>query len=121
MILLADMTAVWMFLAGVGLFAFILLRRSYRYFGKPRQRTSDAALDLQPRPKGPWDGAQHDVMARIDRQEVEMFEIARDLNGQLSSKILVLEQLIADSQRQIVRMEDLLAQLDHAHDSASIE
>lgn len=121
MILLANMTAVWMFLAGVGLFAFILLRRSYRYFGKPRQRRSDAALELQPRPKGPWDGMQHDAMARIERQEVEMFEIARDLNGQLSAKILVLEQLIHDSQQQITRMEDLLAQLDHAHGDASIK
>jgi hypothetical protein len=117
--LLANITAVWLFLAGVGLLAFILMRRSYRYFGKPSRRRNESALDLQPRPKGPWDGAQHDAMARIDREKVEMFEMARDLNGQLSSRIIVLEKLIADSQRQIKRMEELVAQLDHAHDDAT--
>jgi hypothetical protein len=121
MILFANITAVWMFLAGVGLLTFILMRRSYRYFGKSRRRRNDTALDLQPRPKAPWDGVQHDAMARIDRQKVEMFEMARDLNGQLCSKIIVLEKLIADSQRQITRMEELVAQLDHAHDEASFQ
>lgn len=121
MILFASMTAVWMFLAGVGLFAFILLRRSYRYFGTSRRRVDNAAIDLQPRPKAPWDGVQHDAMARIDRQKVEMFEMARDLNGQLSSKIIILEQLIADSQQQINRMEDVLAQLDRAHNDLSVK
>jgi hypothetical protein len=37
-----------------------------------------------------------------------MYEMSRDLNGQLNSKMLVLEQLIAQSQRQIERMEQLI-------------
>lgn len=121
MILLANMTAVWMFLAGIGLLTFILMRRSYRYFGKSRRRRDDAALDAQPRPNAPWDGVQHDAMARIERQKVEMFEMARDLNGQLSSKIIVLEKLISDSQRQIARMEELVAQLDQVHNNSSFK
>ena len=111
-VLLASIHAVWMFLAGVGLLTFILMKRSYRYFSRPRQKRNDKPLELQPRPKGPWDGAQHDTMAHIERQKVEMFEMSRDLNGQLNSKIIVLEKLIADSQRQITRMEVLLAQID---------
>ncbi len=111
-ILLASIHAVWMFLAGVGLLTFILMKRSYRYFSRPRRKHNDKPLELQPRPKGPWDGAQHDTMAHIERQKVEMFEMSRDLNGQLNSKIIVLEKLIADSQRQITRMEALLAQID---------
>ena len=112
LILLASIHAVWMFLAGVGLLTFIMMKRSYRYFSRPRQKRNDKPLELQPRPKGPWDGAQHDTMAHIERQKVEMFEMSRDLNGQLNSKIIVLEKLIADSQRQITRMEALLAQID---------
>ena len=121
MILLANITAVWMFLAGIGLLTFILMKRSYRYFAKPRRLRNDAALDLQPRPRAPWDGVQHDAMARIERQKVEMFEMARDLNGQLSSKIIVLEKLIADSQRQITRMEELVDKLDEVHDNSSFK
>lgn len=112
-VLLADIHAVWMFLAGVGLLTFILMKRSYRYFSKPRRMRNSQPIDLQPRPKGPWDGAQHDAMAHIERQRVEMFEMARDINGQLSSRIIVLEKLIADSQRQITRMETLLARIDN--------
>ena len=111
-VLLASIHAVWMFLAGVGLLTFILLKRSYRYFSRSRRIRNDKPLELQPRPKGPWDGAQRDTMARIERQKVEMFEMSRDLNGQLNSKIIVLEKLIADSQRQITRMEALLAQIE---------
>jgi hypothetical protein len=111
-VLLADIHAVWMFLAGVGLLTFILMKRSYRYFSRPRRKRNDKPIELQPRPKGPWDGVQHDAMAHVERQKVEMFEMSRDLNGQLNSKIIVLEKLIADSQRQITRMEALLAQID---------
>ena len=111
-VLLADIHAVWMFLAGVGLLIFILMKRSYRYFSRPRRKRNDRPIELQPRPKGPWDGVQHDAMAHIERQKVEMFEMSRDLNGQLNSKIIVLEKLIADSQRQNTRMEALLAQID---------
>ncbi|MCH7753154.1 MAG: hypothetical protein IH898_13505, partial [Planctomycetes bacterium] len=84
----------------------------YHSFARPRRKRNDKPIELQPRPKGPWDGAQHDTMAHIERQKVEMFEMSRDLNGQLNSKIIVLEKLIADSQRQITRMEALLAQID---------
>ena len=92
----------------------MLLKRSYRYFSRRRRKHDDNPLALQPRPKSPWDGAQHDSMAQVERQKVEMLEMSRDLNGQLSSKIIVLEKLIADSQRQIARMETLLAGIDES-------
>ena len=120
MVLLANIGPVWGFLAGVGLLIFILMRRSYGYFSRRRWKRDEPPLALQPRPKGPWDGAQHDVMALIDRQEVEMFEMARDLNGQLSSKIIVLEKLISDSQQQISRMEALLEKIENAESRAGV-
>jgi hypothetical protein len=115
--LLADLNAILMFLAGVGMLIFILMKRSYRYFSRRKRQRNEQPLELQPRPKGPWDGVQRDAMANIDRQEVQMFEMARDLNGQLSSRIIVLEKLIANSQRQITQMETLLAEIDEAKSS----
>jgi hypothetical protein len=113
-VLFADISAVLMFLAGVGLLIFILMKRSYRYFTRRGRKRNEQPLELQPRPKSPWDGAMRDKMASIDRQEVEMFEMSRDLNGQLSSKVIVLEKLIADSQRQITQMEAMLEKIEEA-------
>ena len=111
-VLLASIHAVWLFLAGVSLLTFILMKRAYRYFGKPRRLANSAPIDLQPRPQGPWDGAQRDTLAHVERQKVEMYELARDLNGQLSTKMVVLERLIAESQQQIDRLEKLVAKVE---------
>lgn len=114
MTLLANIHAVWMFLAGAGLLTFILLRRSSRYLGRNRRGRNDGPIALQPRPSGQWDGVQQDAAAHIERQKVEMHDLARDLNGQLTTKIIVLEQLIAESGKQIKRMEHLLDEIDKA-------
>ncbi|MEO1495919.1 MAG: hypothetical protein AAFV43_02090 [Planctomycetota bacterium] len=97
-----------LFAAGCGLLAMILLRRSYRYFGKRTRGGSGPAIAAQPRPTGPWDGAKRDAAARLDRERVELHELARDLMGQLDSKTRVLNQLVAQSQQQIERLEVLL-------------
>jgi hypothetical protein len=41
-------------------------------------------------------------------------DVASDLNSQLSAKTIVLEKLIADSQKQIDRMEELLSEIERA-------
>ena len=121
MFLLANIHAVWMFLAGAGLLTFILLKRSHRYFGRRRRNRNEGPLDLQPRPTTKWDGAQQDTLAHIERQKVEMYDLARDLNGQLTSKIIMLEQLVADSSKQIRRMEELLLEIEQAeHDPLTV-
>lgn len=112
-VVLANIPAVWMFLAGCALLTFILLKRSYRYFGRRRRNGTASPLEHLHRPDSVWDGAKRDAMARIERQEVEMQEMARDINGQLGSKVLLLEKMIADSQRQIERMEQLLSEMEH--------
>jgi len=43
-----------------------------------------------------------------------MADMARDINGQLTTKMIVLEQLIVDSQKQIERMEELLDRIETA-------
>lgn len=106
---LALIDANWFFFAGCALLTFILLKRTYRRLGR-RQKSSSAPIELNHRPTSAWDGAQRDTLAQVERQKVEMHEMSRDLNGQLSSRIIVLEQLVGESQRQIERLEKLLAE-----------
>lgn len=104
--------AIFMFLVGCALLVSILLKRSYRYFGKAKGSTVITGLEHLPRPKSSWDGTYRDAGAIVDRKEVEMAELARDLSGQLTTKMIVLEQLISDSQKQIDRMEELLKEME---------
>jgi hypothetical protein len=52
--------------------------------------------------------------SKIFRSNTNGTEVARDLNSQLSAKTIVLEKLIADSQKQIDRMEELLEKIEKA-------
>jgi len=114
----SEFTAVLMFLAGCGLLTMLLLRRSFRYFqGRGRGGGSGPTIELQHRPTSEWDGAYGDASASIERQKVELHEFARDAAGQLNSKLIMLDQLLRKSDRQIERMEALLAQLDEAKPS----
>ena len=72
--------------------------------GEQRSRVVTEVHSL-PRPKPTW---------QTTDAGVEMAEVARDLNGQLTTKMIVLEQLIADSQKQIERMEELLERIEQA-------
>lgn len=87
----------------------ILLRRTYRQLGRTRKKYDSRPIDVQPRPTGKWDGAKADTSAVIERQQVQLAELSRDVNGQLDTKIMALRELIAQSQQQIDRMEELLA------------
>jgi hypothetical protein len=113
LVLIATLQATLGLLAGGALLTLILLKRSYRYFGRQKKGGS-APIERVARPASQWDGAQRDALAQVERQKVEMHEMSRDLNGQLSSRIIVLERLIGDSQRQIERLEALLAAAEPA-------
>ena len=114
--LVAKFDPVWMFVAGCALLTYVLLRRSYRYFGSARNRKQGPYLERLPRPKSAWDGMPRDAAAQIERQKVELYDMSRELNAELSSRIVILEQLIADSGQQIERMESLLAELHSAEE-----
>ena len=110
--LLADtLVASFMFAAGCALLVAILLRRSYRYFGRRRKR-DDSPIAHQPRPTSEWSGAYTDSSAMIERQKVELHDTGRELKAQLDNKIVILQELCAKSEQQIQRMEDLLARLE---------
>lgn len=99
-----------MFAAGCAALTFILLRLSWRRSGKRQRGGSGPAIDAQPRPKHRWDGAQKDAEARIDRHQVELHDLARDLTAQIDSKLVLLQHLIAQSDERINRLETLLSE-----------
>lgn len=113
---LAQLGSILMFIAGIALLTMILLRRTYRQLGGRQRRKFDSRpIDTQPRPTHRWDGAMADTSAVIERQKVELAEISRDVNGQLDTKIMVLRELIAQSQQQINRLEALLGETEQSH------
>lgn len=103
-ILAAGAASAIMLLAGCLLLVYVLMRKAY--LQQESQRRSRMITDVHPLPppSPPWSSSDGDS---------EM-ALPRDLNGQLSTKIIVLEQLIADSQRQIERMEELLERIEAA-------
>lgn len=111
--LLAE-TPSWLppalFALGCAMATMILLRRSFRHFGKRTWGGSGPHIVAQPRPKTPWEGSRQDTEARFNRQQVELHELARDLTGQLDSKIVILRELVAQSERQIEQLEALLGE-----------
>ena len=70
------------------------------------------AIDAQPRPESAWTGAQADAAARIGRQEVELHERGREITAQIDSKLILLGELMAKSQVQIDRLEELLSEAE---------
>jgi hypothetical protein len=99
----AGVASTIMMLVGIGLLAYTLLRKSHH--GQATQYRTRVSHDVArlPRSKPTWQTSDTSVNAA---------EIARDLNGQLTTKMVVLEQLIADSQKQIERMEELLERIE---------
>lgn len=106
---LANLASAGLFALGCALLTMILLRRSYRYFGKKRRR-NEPAIDAQPRPTDAWSGAHADASARIERQKVELYDLGREITAQIDNKMILLQELIGKSQAQIDRLEELLAE-----------
>ncbi|MBN1853065.1 MAG: hypothetical protein JW829_10090 [Pirellulales bacterium] len=56
--------------------------------------------------------SQRPSESSIDRQEIELHELARELTGRLDSKIAVLQQLIIQSDAKIAELRQLLDELE---------
>lgn len=102
--LLADGTASTLFMLGLLLVVGVVLRGARR---KSSSRGQPIASWGQARPDSN-DAALRDPPAEIARWEVRMHDLARDLSGQLDSKIVILEQLIRDAQQATARLEESL-------------
>jgi hypothetical protein len=111
--LLADMVSTGMMLAGVGLLIVILLRRSYRYYGrrKPASCRVDPHLTTTPRPAAD-NRSLSTAPPEVLRWQVEMHETARDLKAELDTKMRALQLLIRQARTESDRLQGLLDQLD---------
>lgn len=111
--LLADILNTGMLLAGIGLLTIIMLRRTYRYYGRQRSRSKAAApyLTQVPRPaqnQRSLSDAPPDVLS----WQVELHDTARELKAELDSKMRALQLLIGQARHEANRLEQILSQLD---------
>ena len=92
-----------LFAAGAVLAILILLKRSYRYFGR-RSRgghiTHVARPDTMPNPIDEAKGSRE-----FDRWEVRMQELMREHSARLDSKMLALQALIREADEAVARLE----------------
>ena len=104
-----DLGSTGMMLVGLGLLIAILLRRSFRYYGRRGSRKAGAEplLATTTPPAGPYRSLTNPP-AEVLRWQVEMHEIARDLRAEMDSKLRLLQLLIAQAQQQADRLERLL-------------
>jgi len=90
------------FLLGLSLVIVILMMRSRRYFRQVSQHSSAppraTSTAVKPRPSAA-------PPKSLEQWEVSMHELARDLSGQLDSKIRVLELLIREASETAARLE----------------
>jgi hypothetical protein len=102
-VIFANLGASFLMLAGCAVLIYTLMRKAQA--DKARQRNTTVVNDMRRLPPSarPW---------KSEETSAEMVDLARDLNGQLTTKIIVLEQLISDSQKQIDRMEALLERME---------
>jgi hypothetical protein len=101
----AGLASAIMMLSGIGLLIYILMRKAHLEQVAERRTRVVTEVPVLPRPKPAW---------QTDSNNTEVLELARDVNGQLTTKIIVLERLIADSQQQIELMEQLLERIERA-------
>ena len=96
----------FLFVAGLGLLAWILLRRVYRRLG--RRRKNEPAIARVPRPTAGPRRQLSDAPPEIAQYEVQLHDKARELTAVLDSKMAALNALVQQSQQQIDRLETLL-------------
>ena len=87
---------------------FVLLRRSYRYFG--RKEKAGPALPRVTRPDPKPEQALWGAPAELARWQVEMHETARDLKSELDSKLSLVQTLVAQARHESQRLEGAILQ-----------
>lgn len=105
-----------LFLAGVALTSAVLLFRTQRQLsGRPKTETPSLASFSQPRSHAAQ-AHRLDAPREMREWEVEMHDLARELQAQLDSKTAILEHLIHDARQQADRLE---AAIDRAEKSGA--
>ena len=114
MILFAD--AGWpttILLSGVALVVGLMLFRVQRYYRRNPSiaAPADSSSTAEPRTRaGAFSGASlHAVGREIADLEIQIHDFAREVSGQLDSKMAALEHLIRDADRAAARLERALS------------
>ena len=56
------------------------------------------------------DAAENNATALVEQLEVRLYDFAREVEGRMHSKIAVLDRLIINADREIIRLEQVLAE-----------
>jgi hypothetical protein len=88
-------------LGAVVLLVGMMLLRLQRYYGRRPSSTSPVSPSPAPRHPSP-------VTREMAELEVQMHDLAREMSGQLTSKMAALEHLIRDADRAAARLEAAL-------------
>lgn len=98
-----------LFLAGLALTCGVLLFRTHRQLAaRPKSVLPPPASFSQPS-VAPRSAHRLDSPAEIRRWEVELHDLARDVQAQLDTKIGIMQQLVRDAQYQAERLEAAVA------------
>ncbi len=100
-------SAQWVFLLGLCLMTVVLLMRSRRYFRQVARHQNAMAPPKQIAEKAKPASAAIPPQQH-EQWEVAMHELARDLSGQLDSKIRILEMLIREANQTAARLDAAL-------------
>ena len=96
-----------MFIAGLLLLIFVLIRRSKIYYGRQRSsKKSPAKRTLTT--LGASRATLHNAPNEILQWQVEMHELARDLKAELDTKMRALQILIRQADEATRRLDDRL-------------
>lgn len=106
-LLIAEVSPATLFVLGMLVIGVVLLRRS-RLLRRGACKTNLAGKTLGER------AALAQTPPALTQWEVNMHETARDLSGQLDSKIVILQHLIADATRATERLEAAVAAMRDA-------
>jgi hypothetical protein len=79
------------------------------------RRTILRPRDVEPRRPFNLAGEMNDSLelsasAVVEKLEVRLYDFAREVEGRLQTKIAVLDRLIVDADREIIRLESVLAE-----------
>jgi len=101
------------FLLALALTVAVLLMRSHRYLARQRREDSGSSPPGGKLQRGAAHGRFPTVAPpEVANWEVQMHETARDLTGQLDSKMRALQALIAEADRAAARLEAALGKAD---------
>ncbi len=86
----------------VVIFVFLMRRTFLRARSPaPDERASYARKEVE--------SAEMSAEAVVEKLEVRLFDFAREVEGRMQTRIVALDRLIVDADREILRLQDLLA------------